>query len=264
MPEEGRRVRSAAGKLKAIGLAVILVFMPAMTVSYAGIASTKHNLSTSGQGTVKAESEERICVFCHTPHNAMTDLGGVGVPLWNHTLSSATYQLFSSATLLSPSSPTIQPDGSSRLCLSCHDGTVAVASVINIGSSRGAITMSGTSEHGELLPGPNRYGTDLSGEHPISIELNDSLKADKETQCIQGLVIYKVCNPPASSKIPLKKTNNRYGGVTSGIGVQCSTCHDPHEDPVPGVTQFLRLGDKNDFDVLCSECHKSDCAVACP
>ncbi|VAX15466.1 Cytochrome c family protein, partial [hydrothermal vent metagenome] len=34
------------------------------------VRNTKHNLSVSGPGTVKASTETRVCVFCHTPHQA--------------------------------------------------------------------------------------------------------------------------------------------------------------------------------------------------
>jgi len=45
--------------------------------------------------------------------------------LWNHQMSSVTnYIVYTSPTLKAVVG---QPDGSSRLCLSCHDGTVALA-----------------------------------------------------------------------------------------------------------------------------------------
>ncbi len=34
------------------------------------ILNSPHNLSASGPGTVKASSEQEVCVFCHIPHNA--------------------------------------------------------------------------------------------------------------------------------------------------------------------------------------------------
>lgn len=235
-----------------------------VTSAFAGIASTKHNLSTTGPGAVKATSEERICVFCHTPHHAITDSAGVSVPLWNHSLSSASYQLFSSSTLLSPTSPDIQPDGSSRLCLSCHDGTVAIGSVVNTGTTLSSLSMQGTGTGGVMPAGTSNVGTDLSGDHPISIELNSSLIAEKAIQCNNNLVSFKVCRPPAGSPVLLEKTNNRYGGSPSGVGVQCGSCHDAHEDPVPGTTVFLRVGDRNNHEQLCSACHISNCSAACP
>jgi len=240
---------------------VLLVSVICMPAAIAGIATTKHNLSISGPGEVKATTEQRLCVFCHTPHRAISNIDGVTVPLWNHTLSNAVYMLYSSPTLLSPP---LQPDGSSRLCLSCHDGTVALGSVVNTGTSLSSIGMMGTGGSGEMPAGPSNVGTDLSGDHPISLEINTSLIDQKEQQCTNGEVVFKICRPPAGSPVLLEKTNNRFGGTPSGVGVQCSTCHDPHEDPVPGVSVFLRTGDRNSHDQLCSACHIDDCAAPCP
>ncbi len=58
----------------------------------ADIQFTKHNLSSSGPGPIRATDEDRICIFCHTPHNA-TPLS----PLWNKELPDESYQ-----TLLQP------------------------------------------------------------------------------------------------------------------------------------------------------------------
>jgi hypothetical protein len=240
---------------------VLLVFGICNPVAIAGLATTKHNLSTSGPGVVKATTEKRLCVFCHTPHRAITDMDGISAPLWNHTLSSAAYMLYSSPTLLSPR---LQPDGSSRLCLSCHDGTVAIGSVVNTGSSLSSIAMSGTGGSGEMPAGTSNVGTDLSGDHPVSLEINTSLIDQKAQQCTKGTVTFKICRPPVGSPVLLEKTNNRFGGTPSGVGIQCSTCHDAHEDPLPGVSVFLRIGDRNNHDQLCSACHIDNCAAPCP
>ncbi|MCF6286415.1 MAG: hypothetical protein L3K26_14665, partial [Candidatus Hydrogenedentes bacterium] len=85
------------------------------------IENTKHNLSVSGPGTVKGSSETEICLFCHSPHTATA-----AVPLWNRTLPNLVYIPYSSSTL--QSSPG-QPTYASKLCLSCHDGTIALGSL---------------------------------------------------------------------------------------------------------------------------------------
>ena len=77
------------------------------------IFTTKHNLAISGPGTVKALTETQICKFCHTPHNARPQ-----APLWNRNNAGGPYTLYSSSTL---NATLGQPDGSSILCLSCHD-----------------------------------------------------------------------------------------------------------------------------------------------
>ena len=79
-----------------------------------------------------ATTEREICIFCHTPHGASATDG----PLWNHQTSTAIYQTFSSPTLTALGITIGPPNGASRLCLSCHDGTVALGSV----SSRSGAT----------------------------------------------------------------------------------------------------------------------------
>jgi predicted CXXCH cytochrome family protein len=221
--------------------------------AHASITTTKHNLSSSGPGPVKAQTETRICVFCHTPHHAITGV----TPLWNHTLSSATYTVPSNSTpgwttlLSTPQNP---PDGDSRLCLSCHDGTVAIGSVVNLGGQLTTITMQGVTGGGALPPTSSAYmGTDLSGHHPVSIEVDDALLADKDNQC--ATVSFKLCYPQAP--VVLRPTNNQYGGPPhTGLGVQCSSCHDAHSSN----DYFLRL---SDFSTLCTSCHFF-CGDTCP
>ena len=58
------------------------------------IVNSKHNLSVSGPGEIRALAEDRICIFCHTPHNATPF-----TPLWNKKLEPTTYTLYQSSTL---------------------------------------------------------------------------------------------------------------------------------------------------------------------
>ena len=80
-------------------LRLLLLLVPAVGIAFAQqnlIQNSKHNLSTSGPGTIKATSESAICVFCHTPHGS-----SASAPLWNRTETAATYTPYSSDYLLS-------------------------------------------------------------------------------------------------------------------------------------------------------------------
>lgn len=243
-------------------LTFVSVFFSISTFIYAqSIVYTKHNLAATGSFPIKAVTEKDVCIFCHTPHSALSV-----APLWNHTLSNTMYRLYSSSTLLSPTSPAIQPDKSSKLCLSCHDGTVALGSVVNVGGSASTISMQQSGAAISNLPSSSSayLGTDLSGHHPVSIEVNMTLITDKQTQCNQGVVSYKVCLPLEGQPVKLMPTDNAYGASSPPrFGVQCTSCHDPHIDPNPPSSVFLRVGDANDTDQLCSACHV-DCSFACP
>ncbi|MEN8194091.1 MAG: hypothetical protein ABFS12_14800, partial [Bacteroidota bacterium] len=126
------------------------------------LSSTVHNLSVSGPGSIKATSETELCVFCHTPHNSSPR-----APLWNKDDPGVSYTLYNSST----SEATIgQPDGSSILCLSCHDGTIALGSVLSRTSDISFVSSITT-----MPSGASNLSTDLSDDHPISLVYNSAL-----------------------------------------------------------------------------------------
>ena len=97
----------------------------AVAASAAGFGQSKHNLSASGAGALLASKDAadrstEICIFCHTPHTAKK------AGLWNRHDSTAAYTPYRSTTIKANIG---QPTGASKLCLSCHDGTVALGMV---------------------------------------------------------------------------------------------------------------------------------------
>ncbi len=237
------------------------------------IVNTKHNLSVSGPGTVKSSTNNEVCVFCHTPHGAST---APGAPLWNRQLSGQTYTVYESSSL---DAQTIagqlldQPAGSSKLCLSCHDGTIAIGSVNVLGGQRSAsINVTNTGPGGVMPPGAGlttgftrNLGTDLSNDHPLSVTYDAALAAaDGELR-----------NPALSSHIGTRAPGVRFPVPLEPTGplgqsqVQCGTCHDPHlHDPVAnGPIKFLRLerfqkgppvsgSFSQNQDLVCLGCHE--------
>lgn len=196
-------------------LATLIVFSQ---FGFAQITGSAHDFSAELWNT----SSQEICIVCHTPHNATTI---ADAPLWNHALSTASFTLYSSGTLNATMG---QPDGSSKLCLSCHDGTVAIA---NYG---------GVVNDPTLMTGAFLVGTDLSNDHPVSFTYNAALAlADP------GLV-----NPiTAPSGIP-GGTNINADMLISGK-MQCSSCHDVHNSA--GIGSLLVKS--NIGSALCLTCH---------
>lgn len=180
----------------------------------AGIGSTKHNLSITGTGTIKSTETNRVCVFCHTPHSSSSNS-----PLWNRNLN-AGYTLYTSTTLIS--SPG-QPDGASKLCLSCHDGTIALGEIVNPGIT---FAMLGTPDG--KLPTTNRtnLSSNLSDDHPISFIPNTSS------------IEYN--NPSIGDKVKLDHSGK----------LQCTSCHDPHNN-----TSGKFLAKSNFNSDICKTCH---------
>jgi hypothetical protein len=147
------------------------------------VRQTRHNLSGTGPGATRATTETQVCVFCHTPHGATTtDQGGVAVnaPLWNRAIPpGSTYTPYTSASLDANviQGQLDQPGGSSKLCLSCHDGTLALGNVNVLNGQTGqTIAMSNTGPGGTMPPGAGAtsgftrvLGVDLRNDHPISV-----------------------------------------------------------------------------------------------
>jgi len=187
------------------------------------IVNTKHNLSSSGPGDIKAPAggEDRICVFCHTPHNANPQ-----TPLWNKDIqgvnySAAAYPPYTSSTMVSKNLG--GPTGASRLCLSCHDGTIALGAVK---SSTDPIVLENLA--GGYMPGRSRIGRTLVNHHPISFSYYDAAS-----------------NPRVNPSPPL----NTLLFYNNAI-MQCTTCHDPHDNR---NKKFLAVSNVN--SALCLLCH---------
>lgn len=205
--------RAAARAATALALGVA-VAAPARAQSTQDIFYTKHNLSVTGTGDFRALTETRICVFCHTPHNSEPQ-----TPLWNKDLKSVFYEVYTSPTL--GAGPIPQPSGATKLCLSCHDGTIAMGDVLN--------PVGGIAMGQDTLPlsSLSNFGVDLRGHHPVSFSYQNAL--------------------PNNELAPSPPSDLVYGAVDE---VHCTTCHDPHKDR---WGKFL-IKD-NRFSALCTSCH---------
>jgi hypothetical protein len=259
------RIASFLLALQLAALAVLLAPGPGHAAKIADISNTKHNLSATGPGTVKATTESQICVFCHTPHGAENI---PAAPLWNRKLSAATYTTYSSSSIdANLAELAAGPGGLSRLCLSCHDGTMAIGnvSVLN-GKTNQSIAMTGTDVGGTMAPGAGtttgftrNLGVNLSNDHPISFTYDAALATrDGELRAPDGVVVGTRLRGQPKPKLPLENGQ-----------MQCTTCHDPHlreTDALKGTGKFLRVNRLQEAaptggafseaaDIVCLACH---------
>ncbi len=195
----------------------------------ATIAGTPHDLSV-GSGGVEFNTD-RVCVFCHYPHNA-----NPAVPLWNHTLSTSTYDLYTSSTIDSDYAAGITPptgvslsNTSSGLCLSCHDGTVAVNSVntgpsgiTEVVSTGGGVIDATTYAISSTVS--VYIGTDLTNDHPVDIIYRGS--SDDPDLNDPSTVI---CTNAATGQDITVQDLLRPGNNGLQNTVQCTSCHEPHK-----------------------------------
>lgn len=205
------------GKLFAAAMAGVALY--ALHAGAAGISETKHNLSVSGPGPIKALNEGELCVFCHTPHQARHDIPY----LWNRADSTANYSPYQSSTLYAAVG---QPTGASKLCLSCHDGTIAMGMLL---SRPAEVAFVGGLRF--MPEGSSRLGTDLSTSHPVSLVYDGALAARNQT-----------LTPPAMLAHPVHLDKNQQ--------LQCTACHDPHDN---SFGKFLVMS--NHGSQLCTVCH---------
>lgn len=184
-----------------------------------------HNLSTSGTGPVKGPSD--ACLYCHAPHSGV---GATNSALWSQTLSVQTYTAYSSTTLKNaPIQPTL--GGSSSLCLSCHDGTVAVGQT----QPYGPFTMTGSMTPSDM------FGSGLQGSHPFSLKL----------PMVDAPDLQASLTSTHSTADPTKAVQLINGNV------ECTSCHSPHVQAIDRVSQNFLVRDSSNGQ-MCLACHSTD------
>ena len=190
--------------------------------AFAVITNSKHDFSASGSAVAygnAATAGTQICVYCHTPHNAKTS-----ALIWSRNNGSAAVVMYDknvSSTL--NLTMEAQIGVSSTLCMSCHDGTVAVDSFNSNGGSGAAKTITSSAN----------LGGNMTNDHPIGF-IYTSTSAD--TDIVNAATI----------TLPLFVNGAKTGSM------ECATCHDVHAKQ--GVqAKFLRID--NSGSNLCKSCH---------
>ena len=178
-------------------VAVGMALLAASSMAVASVIGTHHDFTrdhmgrNTGHGTGGQQTSDttEICVFCHTPHGA--NASSSNGPLWNRNFTtvdaSTGYQRFSSLNRWSFDAQEAPVGQVSLACLSCHDGTQAVSSIINTAGSdtSGGYAMSefdrmsslaspdgqiGSASRGTGMGDMIYIGTDLRNDHPISMQ----------------------------------------------------------------------------------------------
>jgi predicted CXXCH cytochrome family protein len=204
-----------------------LALVSAGSASAGTIVGSPHDMSAQGW------SGGEICVVCHTPHNADTTV--TEAPLWNHTVTTDPHIMYASTSFDGAATISTEPTGASKLCLSCHDGTVAIDS---FGGATGTST----------IQNPNAiFGTDLSNDHPISFTYDDNLATT------DGALA-----EPSTTTVTIGDATDSKTGLLADLMVpggqlQCNSCHDVHNKFAVAATKLLRISNANSD--LCLTCH---------
>lgn len=188
---------------------------------------------------------QEICRVCHVPHDhglaTQRYLNGL---LWNHAVSTATYTMYDNAWSSSlTGTQSAQPDGTAKLCLGCHDGTVGIDTFDKYAGGSYFID-----DFNPLFKVPgftNGSDLDLRGTHPISIAFPSGEAGDGKNFTDPGVATWNSGDTVASTLDHGK--------------VQCSTCHDVHDQESLAGTRLLRTAQTvNEGGVasgLCLTCH---------
>ncbi len=162
------------------------------------------------------------CGNCHVPHWAgdPSDPDAYGVPLWSNAQTAdgiPTYELYSSKTFDALGTDIGQPDGPSKMCLGCHDGTYD-----HVDDPRATFT-----------------GDALKRSHPISFTYDTALAT------LVGPGLYD----PATALSGLGGTIQQ-DLLDEKDKLQCSSCHDVHNT---GIGDYLLK--YSSITTLCKTCH---------
>ena len=174
------------------------------------IVNTPHNLNNYPGVQLPGN---QVCLPCHTPHNALVP--GEENVLWNHAETQETFTMYSSSAG--------QPEGESKMGLSCHDGVTAIDSY---GGDTGSI----------VLTGDAALGTDLSDDHPIGIEYPSDPAGYNDPSTFDPGINYG----PGVHLVEINGTER----------VECTSCHEAHNN---GLGNFLRVPLQESY--ICLQCH---------
>lgn len=202
---------------RVIRLTPLVLAMALTTTAFGQITNTPHNLNNWPGLEISTEyGVNQICLPCHVPHNAYYDAGTITEALWNHEETDVTFEMYTTGSGQQGN----QPEGPSKMCLSCHDGVTAIDSY---GGLTGTVTLAGE---------PSAIGEDgdLTDDHPIGIIYPTGDPEYNDPAGFQGVRLITV------------------GGEANRV--ECTSCHDPHSAALP---VFLRR--ELDESLICLECH---------
>lgn len=210
------------------------------------IKGSKHDFSSSSAftGALRSTNQDQICIFCHTPHNAVKN-----VPLWNRSNPDpTTYKLYTSSATLNEAKGTkskLYADSISLFCLSCHDGTASNIANLVVNKSAAITgnwnwtTRGGTGSVNTTPANLTADNLSLTNDHPIGFT-------------------YPTTDPTLKLQ-PLANVKTGFGGKTvffnsnGGANInqmECSSCHAVHDN---FAGPFLRT--YNTSSALCLTCH---------
>lgn len=221
-----------------VALMVCMVFSAAYAARApkSAVYGSAHDFKTQLGG-----ASYTLCNFCHVAHKFGSAPTGPGYLLWNHTLSNvASYGVYTSDSMRSTPTDLGSQMVVSNLCLSCHDGTVAINSWYEVQAGANFQPL----PTGTTFMAADTTVRDLTKQHPVNFVYPDSTTA--AAIGIQNAA--DAFSVDGNGNVPL------FAGR-----MQCATCHDPHAGPSSGAHLFFRTFPSTPAQTLtgtsCVYCH---------
>jgi len=242
----------------ALATALLCLPVAALAAPGDGLANSPHDF------TDDATTAVGLCTFCHTPHRALqTKL------LWNHTLSSLTYS-WTDTTVTTNGTPLPTFDatwqGVSKNCLSCHDGTVAIGDVAWFDATPNQNLFA--AQHNApgdpfLITAANPGTGDMNGNHPVAHPFPYQGTVSTYNSTTNGPAVVSSGWQPDPEALGIRLFNDdgsgniSAGAVVGQSGIECSSCHDPHNTAGKVVDVYFLRGTLtgNDTNYICLKCH---------
>ena len=246
----------------------VLLFLALMLLLTAGVAwalpgtglkGEKHDFTLTG---AEFTADIGLCTVCHTPHKA-----GTQRLLWNHVLPNQSYSWVETThTIGGTQLPTIDTSwtGPTRYCLSCHDGSVAFGSVYWYEKKAQTINV-GAEDY--MTFHPNNligFGGSLNGNHPVAHPYPYQQAKNTYNSVTTGdeVILGEFVANPGGNKIRLFNNPSGSqvlaGAVVGKTGIECSSCHDPHNGSTVEDKYYLRgklKGSDLASGYICLKCH---------
>lgn len=249
---------------KKLVLAALSIVALTGTMAYAGagagsgVAGSIHDMTIYQTPIGQDDPEKtdgRVCAYCHTPHHAII-AGHDYLPLWSHTISTKQFTPYDSATIDASIDQATMMVGPSKLCMSCHDGTVAV-------DTHYAYTNGTKKLEDDSFTKPSVGYSGLNNDHPIGFVYNDV--ATGPTSGDPGLASHvdgkdewiRISDAKYAGS-NLKIADRLFSRATDGKGIMtCATCHDVHnkKNKDDGDSKNYLLLATNKGSALCLSCH---------
>lgn len=226
------------------------------------ITTSKHNfqLQTNDVRVAAGQTQDGLCVFCHTPHKGQSSL-----ILWNHRMSASNYTWADvSAAGGKTTGGTAYPTnlrtwtGSTAKCLSCHDGTVSVGALYwSDATANPSVQMAGNNVNAAgQMTNPaflttQGGGADLSGNHPVGVPYPYNRVAATYNAITTGPDVKLTEYVAQPTGVKIFGAGGGGAPTTGAAGIECASCHDAH-----GTAFAHHLRVTNQGSQLCLACHQ--------